>query len=96
MIRSKYDAIVQLFPDDYEKTLQAVQDFLTDDQVCDVLVNPDCVIANNTMLNFLMEKVNSMVDVLEFCNQLEKITPLLTDPSALNETIIDLRSCENA
>jgi len=82
-MRSKYDNIVQSLPNDYEKTLQAIQDFLTDDQICNVLTSPDCTIANKTIVNFLMEKVKSVDDIADFCDQLDKITSLLPDTETI-------------
>ena len=95
-MKSKCDAIVQLLPDDYEKTLQAIQDHLTDDEICEVLGSPNHVIANKTILNFLMEKVKCIVDILKFCEWLVKITPLLPELGALDQIISDLKSCKNS
>ncbi|XP_065885289.1 uncharacterized protein [Dysidea avara] len=92
LLKPKYDDIVQSLPSDYEKTLQVVQDHLTDDQICDVLTTPNYTIANKTILNCLMEKVKCEGDVLEFCNHLEKITSLLACPGSLLETATELRT----
>ena len=73
-MRSKYDVIVQSLPSDYEKTLQAVQDHLTDEQICGVLTSTNYTIANKTILNCLMEKVKSTADILQLCDQLVKIS----------------------
>jgi len=91
-LRSKYDDIVQSLPSDYEKTLQVVQDYLTDDQICDVLTATNYTIANKTILNCLTEKVKCKGDVLKFCDQLEKISLLLPDPGSLIETTTILRT----
>ena len=91
-MKPKYDDIVQSLPSDYEKTLQVVQDHLTDDQICDVLTTPNYTIANKTILNYLMEKVKCEGDVLEFCNHLEKIASLLACPGSLLETATELRT----
>jgi len=90
-VRSKYDVIVQSLPSDYEKTLQAVQDHLTDHQICDVLTSPNCSIANKIILNCLIEKVKCTANVLEFCDELEKITVLLPDPGILAAVVNELR-----
>ncbi|XP_065885277.1 uncharacterized protein [Dysidea avara] len=92
LLRSKYDDIVQSLPSNYEKTLQVVQDHLTDDQICDVLATPNYTIANKTILNCLMEKVKCEGDVLEFCNQLENISSLLPDHGSLFSIISELRT----
>ena len=87
-MRSKYDEIVQSLPSDYEKTLQAVQDHLTDDQICDVLSSLNYTIANKTILNCLMEKVKCTANISEFCDQLEKITLLLPPDQGIMLTIV--------
>jgi len=92
-VKSKCDAIVQSLPNDYERTLQAVQDNLTDVQICDVLGSADHVAANKAILNHLTSKVKCVVDILSFCSQLEKITPI--DAGAFDRIISDLRSCES-
>ena len=96
LLRSKYDDIVQSLPSDYEKTLQVVQDNLTDDQICDVLTSPNYTIANKTILNYLMEKVKCTADIVEFCNQLEKITTLLTNPGVLVAIVNELKTSKSA
>jgi len=90
-VRSKYDSIVQSLPSDYEKTLQAVQDHLTDDQICMVLCSTHYTIANSTILNCLMEKVKSTADIPQFCDQMMKITSLLPESSVLCSIISELR-----
>ena len=92
LLRSKYDVIVQSLPSDYEKTLQVVQDNLTDDQICDVLTSPNYTIANKTILNYLMEKVKCTANIAEFCDLLEKITSLLPDPGILITIVNELRT----
>ena len=93
-MRSKYDDIVQSLPSDYEKTLQVVQDHLTDDQICDVFTSPNYTIANRTILNCLMEKVKCSANIAGFCDQLEKITSLLPDPGILVAVVNELRQGE--
>ena len=94
-MRSKFDVIVQSLPSDYEKTLQVVHGHLTDDQNCDVLTSPNYTIANKTILNCLMEKVKCTDDIVEFCNQLDKIISLLPDPGVLSSIVSELREGED-
>jgi len=91
-LRSKYDNIIQSLPNDYEKTLQILEDCLTDDQIGEVLTAPNYTLANKTMLNFIMEKIKSAADVLEFCNQLEMITKLMPGQCSLIQIITELRT----
>ena len=83
LVRSKYDVIVQLLPSDYERTLEIVQDHLTDDQICDVLICPNYTNANGVILNCLMGKINCVADIGKFCDTLKNIAALLPDPGAL-------------
>ena len=91
-MKLKYDVIVQSLPSDYEKTLQVVQDHLTDNQICDVLTSPNHTTANKTILNCLMEKVKGVADLVEFCDHLEKITSLLHEQGVLTTIINELRT----
>ena len=56
-MKSKCDVIVRSWPNDYEKTLQAVQDNLTDAQICDVLGSTDHAAASKAILNYFTGKV---------------------------------------
>ena len=52
-------------------------------QICAVLTSPNHSIANETILRSLMEKVKCTNDIVEFCDQLEKIASQLSDPGIL-------------
>ena len=91
LVRSKHDAILQCLPVDYEKTLQAVQDYLSDEQICIVLSSSDYSSANKVMLDYLLVKMNCTGNLLEFCDQLEKILPLSTDEGLLTSIIAEFR-----
>jgi len=93
LLRSKYDAVLQSLPTDYGSTLQAVQDYLTDDQICVVLGSSNHSTANKAILDILTDKVQSTEDLLELCSQLEKLLPLLSDTTVLAKLIGDLRKC---
>ena len=83
--------MVQSLPNNYEKTLQVVQDHLTDDQICDVLTCPKHTVANGAILNCLMEKVKFTGDIVELCDQLDKISLLLPEPGVLSSVAAELR-----
>ena len=92
LVRSKYASILQCLPADYEKTLQAVQDYLTDEEICVVLSSSDYSSANTAILDFLVEKVNNTENLLQFCSQLEKIMLLLNDPEVLGNIIREFKA----
>lgn len=88
-MRSKYSVILQSLPSDYEKTLDIVQDDLTDDQICDVLTSADYATANKIILNCLIEKVKYAADIVGLCDQLEKI---IANPGTLAEIIREFKA----
>ncbi|XP_065889566.1 uncharacterized protein [Dysidea avara] len=91
LLRSKYDAILQSLPSDYERTLQAIQDHLTDEQICNVLGSSNSSLANEIILDCITEKMKYDGDMLDVCDQLEKISSTLSDSSVLNSVIRELR-----
>ena len=92
LIRSKYASILQCLPNDYGKTLQAVQDHFTDEEICVVLSSSDCNSANRTILDFLVQKASNTENLLQFCEQLEKIMSLLNDPEVLGNIIREFKT----
>ena len=68
-----YNKILENLPDDYEATLGILQNNFTIELIIAVLSCDSVREANKTMLDALVEKVNSTDDLLELCEQLEKI-----------------------
>ena len=91
LLKSRFDDMIHSLPSDYEKTLQVVQDHLTDDQICEVLTSPNHTVANTAIMNCLIEKVKCTGDIVELCNQLDKITLLLPKPGVLLSVAAELR-----
>jgi len=60
-------------PDDYEQSVGKLQSHISDDQICDILCSGNSRIANNKILNCLIEKLKCREDLLDLCDQLEKI-----------------------
>ena len=77
-------------PTDYERTLQVIQDYLTDEDI--VLSNSDYSSANKAILDVLMRKMSRTGNLLEFCDQLEKIMSLLNDTEVLSNIISEFRA----
>jgi len=62
-------------PDDYEQSVGKLQNHISDDQICDILTcTSNWQAGNNKILNCLIEKLTCKEDLLDFCDQLEKIT----------------------
>lgn len=79
-----FNKILENLPDDYEATLGILQDNFTDESIVAVLSCDSVREANRTMLNTLVETVHSTEDVLELCEQLEKIN----GPADLFDTLM--------
>ena len=79
-------------PTDYERTLQAIQDYLTDEEICVVLSNSDYSSTNKAILDVLVRKMSRTGNLLEFCDQLEKIMSLLNDTEVLSNIISEFRA----
>jgi len=74
LLKKHYSTILQLMPEDYEKSLGMLQNYLTDDQICAVLGSSNFVSANKMILDCLITRINNGTDLLDFCDQLQAIT----------------------
>ena len=92
LVRSKYAAILQSLPSDYEKTLHVVQDNLSDDQICVILSSPSYIAANELILNNLINKVKEKEHLFKFCNYLEQVALSSSHKESLQSIICDLRA----
>jgi len=73
-LKQYYHTILQLMPDDYEQSVGKLQNHISDDQLCDILTcTSNCRAANTKLLNCLIEKLTCKEDLLDFCDQLERI-----------------------
>ena len=68
-----YHAILQLMPDDYEQSVGKLQDYISDDQMCIILSSSNSATANKIILDCLIERINCREDLLDLCDQLERI-----------------------
>ena len=73
-LKAQFHNILQLMSDDYEQSVGKLQSHISDDQICDILCSSNCRIANNKILNCLIGKLSNKEDLLDLCDQLEKIT----------------------
>ena len=78
LLISQYQVILQSLPVDYENTLNLLQNYLTDEQLCQILNSPNYNAANTVILDCLIEKFKESVDVSELCKKLELIASLST------------------
>ena len=63
---------------DYENTLNLLQNYLTDDQICQILSSSNYTTANKIILDCLIEKFKESVNIPELCKKLELIASLST------------------
>ena len=73
---------------DYENTLNLLQNYLTDNQLCQILSSSNYSTANKIILNSLIEKFKESVNIPELCKKLELIASLSTSKqlsSVVNE-----------
>ena len=89
---SMRDAILHVLPTDYENTLQLLQDFLSDEQIYQVLSSTNFTAANKTMLDCALESANVKGKISELCTRLKKIVLLSPDPQQLDLIIDKLNS----
>ena len=61
-------------PDEYEQSVGKLQSLISDDQLFVILSCSNCNKANKMILNCLIEKLNCKEDLLDLCDQLEKIS----------------------
>ena len=72
-VKAHYHSILQLMPDDYEPSVGKLQNYFNDDQICTILGSSNSAIANREILDCLIERMTCKEDLLDLCDQLEKI-----------------------
>jgi len=85
LLKAKYRNILQSFPEDHQQTLGKLQDSLTDQQMSEVLDCTDSDSANKMMLDYLINNIKCREDILDFCDQLDKLTYSLSLLHVVNE-----------
>ena len=60
-------------PKDYGQTLNVLQQDITDDEMASILEIDDHDLANRKILNCLIQKMKNRVQMLDLCDQLEKV-----------------------
>ena len=61
-------------PAEYEQSVGKLQNHISDEQIWIILSCSNCNVANKMMLNCLIEKLKCKEDLLDLCDQLEKIS----------------------
>ena len=60
-------------PDDYKLTVEKLKDFISDDQLCVILSSRNSTIANQIILDCLIERMKCKEELLDLCDQMENI-----------------------
>ena len=84
-LRPHYHAILHLMPDDYELTIGKLLNYISDDQICVILCCANSTVANKVILDCLIERMNFKEELLDLCNQLERITSSQDLKMVINE-----------
>jgi len=75
ILQSKYTAILQSFPNEFSQTLEDLQDDLTPECIFAILKDEiSTELANKMMLDCMIAKISCKGGILDFCDQLEKIS----------------------
>jgi len=70
----RYIDILNSMPEDYGQTLHILQNYISVDQISNILDCPDHVISNRMILDCLVEKLlHCKNDLLSLCHQLSRI-----------------------
>ena len=72
-LKAHYHTILRLMPDDYELTVGKLLNCISDDQICTILSSSNSTVANKIILDCLIERMRCREDLLDLCDQLEKI-----------------------
>ena len=73
-LKAHYHTILRLMPDDYELTVGKLVNCINDDKICTILSSSNSTVANKIILDCLIERMRYREELLDLCDQLEKIT----------------------
>jgi len=77
-------------PGNYEQSIGKLQNYISDDQICMILSSSNSTTANKIILDCLIERMSCREELLDLCDQLEKIVT----SNQLMGVISDIRSGE--
>ena len=77
-------------PDNYEQSVEKLQNYISDDQICMILSSSNSTKANKIIFDCLIERMSCREELLDLCDQLETIST----SHQLNMLISEIRSGE--
>lgn len=90
LLREHYHTIIELMPENYQETAQALINFISDDQICSILCCSNSTTANKMILDCLIEKMSRREELFNLCDQLQRIST----SQQLKAVISEIRSSE--
>ena len=72
-------------PNDFELTIEKLQNYFSDDQICVILSSSNPTVANKIILDCLVEVMSCKEELLALCDQLELIAASLDLKIVLNK-----------
>jgi len=94
LLRSRYSEILQSLSNNYEQTLDTIQDDLSDDQICGVLNCTEHTTANKMILDSLIGKAKCRADLLDLCSRLQQIMPSSPGLGCLADVVYEIQACK--
>ena len=88
ILKSKYKEILKYFPKDFYGSIHKLQHKLSDDQMYSILSCSSFDTANKMILDCLIGSMKDDKDLLDLCDQLDRLTDLSPD---LKHVITELR-----
>jgi len=87
-LKLRYNSLYQNFPEDFMSTVNKLERHLTDNDITSILQCSNAILANKKILDSLIIHMKCKEDLLDLCDQLEKIN----GSSGTNGIINDLRN----
>ena len=87
-LQPRYLDIIKSLPESVEHTINKLEAVFTDECLINILSATDSDAANKILLDYLIKDMSTSEDLLDLCNQLEKIT----ESPNLVTTIAEMRA----
>lgn len=79
LLKSNYEKILKCLPKDIHQSVQKLEDKLSAAQMCSIIECSIPHIANKMILDCLIEKMNCKEDLLDLCDQLDRLSDISPD-----------------
>ena len=72
-LKAHYHTILHIMPDEYELSVGKLVNYISDDQIGNILSSSTASVANKLILDYLIERISCKEELLDLCDQLERI-----------------------